>query len=219
MREECNLDALPEHALEPLDPDTRVVNPAHRTARKAIDKLRPRLQKLSHRIRQYRNKRKRTAPLTAEVRALERELKILQQQADQLPSHVRAGNLPDDRKLHTLPVARRLFVDVVRMICYRAETRMMPAVAAGKKSRPRKLLSTLLQADANLVPEPDQGVLRVELLGLGNHAAEQMLKPLLEQLTQTRTRYPGTQLRLVYQIAGSPEPENGSTKVGSGHDV
>ena len=47
----------------------------------------------------------------------------------------RAGNLSEQDKLDALPVGGRLFMDVVRMIAYRAETRMMaPLIGAqGKK--------------------------------------------------------------------------------------
>ena len=34
-----------------------------------------------------------------------------------------------------------------------------------------------------------------------------MLAPLIEELNATRTIYPGTELRLVYELAGDPPPE------------
>ena len=59
----------------------------------------------------------------------------------------------------------------------------------------------LLTSDANIIPEPAPGILRVQLLGLGNDACDRMLAPLIEELNATRTIYPGTELRLVYQMA------------------
>ena len=124
------------------------------------------------------------------------------------PSHVRAGDLPDDQRLQALPVAGRLFRDIVRMIAYRAETRMMPPVIAaqGKKRNARRLLRALLTSDANIVPEPDNGILRVQILGFASNAADRALHPLIEELNATATIYPGTELTLVYEIAGDPAP-------------
>ena len=89
------------------------------------------------------------------------------------------------------------------MIAYRAETRMMAPVigAQGKKPNARRLLRALLTSDANIIPEPAQHILRIQLLGLGSDACDRMLAPLIEELNATRTIYPGTQLRLVYETA------------------
>ena len=108
--------------------------------------------------------------------------------------------MSEQDKLDALPVGARLFMDVVRMIAYRAETRMMaPVVAAGQETEcPQAAART---GAANIIPEPAPGILRVQLLGLGNDACDRMLAPLIEELNATRTIYPGTELRLVYEMA------------------
>ena len=63
------------------------------------------------------------------------------------------------------------------------------------------MLRALLTSDANIIPEPAQHILRIQLLGLGSDACDRMLAPLIEELNATRTIYPGTQLRLVYEMA------------------
>ena len=70
------------------------------------------------------------------------------------------------------------------MIAYRAETRMMAPVigAQGKKPNARRLLRALLTSDANIIPEPAQHILRIQLLGLGSDACDRMLAPLIEEL-------------------------------------
>ncbi len=50
------------------------------------------------------------------------------------------------------------------------------------------------------MPDLEHGVLQVQFLGLVNDATERMLQPLVEQLNQTETVYPGTDLRLVFQF-------------------
>ena len=71
---------------------------------------------------------------------------------------------------------------------------------------PRRLLRALLTSDANIIPQPAQGILRIQLLGLGSDACDRMLAPLVEELNATRTIYPGTDLTLVYELAGDPPP-------------
>ena len=211
LREQFNLDSLPSHDLEPLDPDAQVVNPVRRALEKTIRRVRSRLAAVRNRLvpaQQEPDPDPDTANrLAADAKALAGELDELQQQRVDTPTHVRAGNLSKQDKLDALPVGGRLFMDVVRMIAYRAETRMMAPVigAQGKKPNARRLLRALLTSDANIIPEPAQHILRIQLLGLGSDACDRMLAPLIEELNATRTIYPGTQLRLVYEMtADSP---------------
>ena len=205
LREQFNLDSLPTHDLEPLDPDAQVVNPVRRALEKTIRRVRSRLAAVRNRLvpAQQEPDPDTANRLAADAKAVAGELDELQQQRVDTPTHVRAGDLSEQDKLDALPVAGRLFMDVVRMIAYRAETRMMAPVigAQGKKPNARRLLRALLTSDANIIPEPAQHILRIQLLGLGSDACDRMLAPLIQELNATRTIYPGTQLRLVYEMA------------------
>ena len=210
MREQFNLDSLPTHDLEPLDPDAQVVNPVRRALEKTIRRLRSRLATARNRLAEalQEHHRDTATRLQADANALAAELDQLTQQRADSPTHVRAGDLPEQDKLDALPVGGRLFLDLVRMIAYRAETRMMVPVITtqGKKPNARRLLRALLTSDANIIPLPANGILRIQLLGLGSDACDRMLAPLVEELNATRTIYPGTDLRLVYELAGDPPP-------------
>ena len=210
MREQFNLDSLPSHDLAPLDPDAQVVNPVRRALEKTIRRLRSRLATARNRLAEalQEHHRDTATRLEADANSLAAELDQLKQQRADSPTHVRAGDLPEQDKLDALPVGGRLFLDVVRMIAYRAETRMMVPVITtqGKKPNARRLLRALLTSDANIIPVPAKGILRIQLLGLGSDACDRMLAPLVEELNATRTIYPGTDLTLVYELAGDPPP-------------
>ena len=211
LREQFNLDALPSHGLEPLDPAAQVVNPVRRALEKTIRRVRSRLATARNRLAEalQADHRDSATRLEADAQTLVAELDELKQQRADTPTHVRAGDLPEQDKLDALPLGGRLFMDVVRMIAYRAETRMMTPVltAQGKKPNARRLLRALLTSAANIIPQPDAGILRIQLLGLGSDACDRMLAPLIEELNATRTLYPGTELRLVYELAGDPPPD------------
>ena len=211
LREQFNLDALPSHGLEPLDPAAQVVNPVRRALEKTIRRVRSRLATARNRLAEalQAEHRDRATRLAADAQTLVAELDQLKQQRADTPTHVRAGELPEQDKLDALPLGGRLFMDVVRMIAYRAETRMMTPVltAQGKKPNARRLLRALLTSDANIIPQPDEGILRIQLLGLGSDSCDRMLAPLIEELNATCTIYPGTELRLVYEFAGDPPPD------------
>ena len=205
LREQFNLDSLPTHDLAPFDPDAQVVNPVRRVLEKTIRQVRSRLSAARNRlaVALQEHHRDTATRLEADANAVAAELDELKQERADTPTHVRAGDLPEQDKLDALPVGGRLFLDVVRMIAYRAETRMMAPVITtqGKKPNARRLLRSLLTSDANIIPEPAEGILRIQLLGLGSDSCDRMLAPLVAELNASRTIYPGTELRLVYELA------------------
>ena len=80
---------------------------------------------------------------------------------------------------------------------------MMSAVfqAQSKKRNARKLLSQLLESEANLIPKPDKELLSIQLLGLASDTIDRALLPLIEELGATRTQFPGAELTLHYELS------------------
>ena len=96
----------------------------------------------------------------------------------------------------------RGLLDAMLMIACRAETRLAAALAPGL-SRPetaRTLVKALFRTIASILPDPAAGTLRVRLLHQASRGQDAALAPLLEELNQTRARYPGTDLRMVHEI-------------------
>ena len=154
------------------------------------------------------------ATLKDEIGTLDAEREALKARRRELPTHVTVAELDEKDRLDALPSGERLLLDIVRMIAYRAETRMMPAVAdaQGRKQRARRPLAKLFQADADIIPEPENGILRVRIFGTARDAGDAAIVELLDELNRTRTAFPGTGLRMVYELpADGAEPgETGS---------
>ena len=72
----------------------------------------------------------------------------------------------------------------------------------------RSLLRDLFCSEADLVPDLQQGVLRVHVHPMSNPRSNREIAHLLEHLNAAEFPYPVTNLRLVYSIAGEPETPN-----------
>ena len=57
-----------------------------------------------------------------------------------------------------------------------------------------------MTSDADILPDHDNAVLRVRLLGLGSDCCDRALEALIEELNETHTIFPGTNLRMVYEV-------------------
>ena len=82
----------------------------------------------------------------------------------------------------------------------------MPTVnATQEKNNARKLLGQLFQCEANVIPQPEQDILRIQLLGLANYVMDRTLLPLIGELNETATKFPGIDLMLFYESShGKP---------------
>ena len=93
---------------------------------------------------------------------------------------------------------------------------MAPALQLDNPETARSLLKDLFQGDANLLPDPAAGTLTVCLLHQTSSAQDVAPAPLLTALIRTRTVFPGTELRLVYELPPSapcePHPAGLSAK-------
>ncbi|MCY4591182.1 MAG: hypothetical protein OXE86_11620, partial [Alphaproteobacteria bacterium] len=199
-----------------------VVNPLRRACNKAIRRLDHQLARLRKRVGDAARKKHPTAELKSEVRDLEGAREIVKASRRGVPGHCRAGDLDEAEKLDVLPSRQRLLLDVIRMIAYRAETRMMLPVmqAQGKKTHPRKLLRALLAADADIMPDPAGGVLRVRIPGLGNDACDRQIEALLTELNTAGTVFPETEMRMVYDLDAAQESTQPvSPKISRGQEV
>ena len=204
-RAEFGLDTLPTHALVPLAPDTEVVNPRRRDCDRLLNRLRSRRASLRNREGQARDDGDSDAAraLHAKGAVLEDAIAALSRDRREIPARIRAGALDPAERLQTLPEPARLLHDTLRMIAYRAETALLPAVAGPPhpSRNPRSALKALFQSDACLLPDRAAGQLRVSIQHLANRAHDRSLSVLIDRLNATSTRFPGTDLRLVYEIA------------------
>ena len=96
------------------------------------------------------------------------------------------------------------------MIAYRAETAMASILreAMAREDDARSLLRDLFCSEADLLPELEQQILRVQVHPMSNPRSNRAIAHLLKHLNEAEFTYPGTNLRLVYSVAGVADSEN-----------
>jgi len=217
MREHYGLDRLISYDTEPIPDTVRVVNPARRELE---GKIRVRTGWLSRkraefgglilqepiepaRVERWGNKK---AALQEEIAGLDKELGELKQRRKDIPSHLSFKDLPGDQRFERLAVQSKHFIDTIKMVAYRAETAMVHVLRdhMAKHDEARSLLRGLYRTEADLLPDYQAGTLRVCLHHQANRATDVALVHLCEQLNETQTVFPATNLRLVYELVSPP---------------
>ena len=90
---------------------------------------------------------------------------------------------------------------LVKMVAYRAESAMLPGVGLLKREAEegRAFLKTLFQTPADLIPLEEEKQLLVRYHSMAQRRFNTALRTLCDAATLGSHRFPGTDLRLVFQ--------------------
>ena len=110
--------------------------------------------------------------------------------------------MPEKICYNKLKTESKLLVNVIKMICYRAESAVASLLAPHfnrSDEEKRMLVKQIIQNNADLIPDYKRSTLTVVLHSLSaprfNHAVGQIT----QLLNETETIFPGTNLRLIFK--------------------
>jgi hypothetical protein len=213
MRQSFNLDGLVDYRTDAVPETTRVVNPAYR----ALDgQVRKKVALLNRKIAEFGaiNLDDGIEPKDVEVFAqrkstLHEAIAELQQLVDELKlkrratkRHITYNELPEDARFARLSTQSKHLIDTIKMIAYRAETAMVQIVRE-KMTRHddgRSLMRAIYKTEVDLEPDLQAKTLTVRIHPLANASSDEALRHLCSELNATEITFPGTDLRLIYEL-------------------
>ena len=139
------------------------------------------------------------------VQRSQQQLDALKQTRKETTPHVTLKELPEAERFTQLKGARKHLVDTIKLMAYRAETALVLVVREKLKRHDdaRILVRAILSTAADLHPDPEKKTLTIRLHRLAFQCHDQVLQHLCDELSATETIYPGTNLRVIYQLIGA----------------
>ena len=98
----------------------------------------------------------------------------------------------------------KLVQNIVKMICYRAETAFANLLTPHYKragQEVRMLVKAVILNPIDMEVDPEKQQLGITLYPLSNKRSNEAVRIICQNLNRTNTVYPGTNLRLTYKIA------------------
>lgn len=215
MMQHFAIDLLVEYGTEDFPDTEQVVNPTWReldkTRNSLVNKLRYRQARFTAMTMhpetednpvRYQKWLKKKADLLEQIQHFEHQLDEVKTKLKQTNKHITWGELEDEDKFHRLLSGRKQLIDTVRMIAYRAETTMSELLTgpAVDTAAARSLLQSLFVTEADILPVPENQLLRIRVHGASTPAANRALLQLIEKLNELEVLYPGTDMRLSYEL-------------------
>ncbi len=223
MMQHFDIDVLLEYGVTQFPDTEKVVNPTWRQldrSRNSVqNKLRYRLARFAEmtlhpetedKPDKYHNWLKKKADRLEEIENFEYQLKKLKAKLKDTKKHITWGQLDEkDKFLRLLPGRKRL-MDTIRMIAYRAETAMVGLITGPTvdSSDARRLLQDLFVTEADILPDPENEQLNIRVHSASRPAANRALAQLFEHLNNAEVKYPGTEMRLVFELGGYTSPNH-----------
>ncbi len=212
MREEYLLDALVDYQIEPDDPTRTVPNPKRRVLDKEIRSARTELARLEQAYGQaaventeaqrptMRGFKIAHAKIGKKLRTEKQRLDKLLAKRRALPRRVEVRDTSEGAVIK-LATERKHLTNVVKMVAYQAESDLLAWLGphyARAEQEGRTLIHELFTASADIQIAGDQ--LRVTLAPLSAPHRTLAVQTLCESLNETATVFPGTELRLHFDV-------------------
>src|ERR1700751_1780028 len=122
-----------------------------------------------------------------------------------LEQDLKAKSLPDKDRFSRLRSEKKHFIDTIKLIAYRAET-ALAQLAREKIKRldeARSLIRQLFRTEVDLIPDQQNKTLTVRLHPMTTQAHDEIVRHICAEITATEIVFPGTDLRLIYEISSS----------------
>jgi hypothetical protein len=218
MRENFSLDRLIDYETEPVQGDTKIINPSYRKLDSEIKKNNSLLCKrkakfgsilLEGDIDQEKVEKhvEEKGVLLAEIQSLETKLELLKKERKKEKKHITVEELQEQDQFEQLSQSGKHLIDTVKMIAYRAETAMsnllMSIVPDFDKNATRVLLREIYNNTVDLVVDETNKILRVRMHHLATRGHDNALRKICEELTVTETEFPESGLKMVYEMIDS----------------
>jgi hypothetical protein len=227
MKQHFGIDKLSEYGVMELPDTEKVINPAWRELNRKRNTISNKLRyrrahfaemtmhpEVEDNTVQYQKWLNQKAELLEQIEQYEKQSGRVKADMKDIPKHIAWGELEEKDRFHRLLPGRKRLVDTLHMIAYRAETAMASLLIGPTVdlSAARCLLQDLFVTEADILPEPEAGLLKIRIHNASRPAANRALLRLIDKLNTAEVEYPGTGMRLYYELGGNILNESLSQK-------
>jgi len=124
----------------------------------------------------------------------------------QTPARVTLKEMPQNRRYNKLKTESKLFLNLITMICYRAETalaeQLTPFFAKAVEEK-RMLVKQISNTAADIIPDDINQTITIRLYSLSTPRSNLAADALCEILNHTETVFTGTNSILIFKTTAS----------------
>ncbi len=213
-----DFDKLIQYEVRPINENKEVINPQHRRLSHALKKIREKISRQKAYF--YPLVEKAMDKTLDDIEDLYKQqsnhaeqLKLQQQQEQDLinqlrdvPKRIKLSQMAPESRYNKLYTESKLFMNIIKMICYRAETtfaNILQEYLARAADEKRMLVKQIINTAADLLPDYENKKFVIVLHSLSAPRFNAAIEKIIPLLNNTQTVFPGTDLVLVFKTTST----------------
>jgi hypothetical protein len=226
LRQDYALDKIVQYSVDEVDKNIMVVNREYSNIQYDVKRCREKLYRLKANIynlqqkalKEYDNKKKddsddtkkndswflKTLNLVEKAQQFEQELSELIKKRSGIKSKIPISEMPEKERYTKLHQESKYLMNILKMICYRAETALANKLAphfSRSDDEIRALVKASTHLSIDLIPDYKNSLLNITLYPLSNQRSINALAKIIEEVNATNTVYPDTMLIMRFKNA------------------
>jgi hypothetical protein len=230
LRQDYALDKIIQYAVDKIDKTVMVVNREYsniqyeiKRERENIYRLRANIYKLQQdalkekeKEKENKNKKqdnesektgsrfKKILELTEETQQIEQKIDSLIEKRKDTKYKISIGEMPENERYTKLHQESKYLMNIIKMICYRAETAFANKLAPHfnrADDEIRMLVKAITHLSIDIIPEYEKSLLNITIYPLSNIRSLNALSNIIDEINATNTAYPGTKMIMRFKIA------------------
>lgn len=213
-----DFDKMVSYGVETIDENKEVVNPPHRLIRYQIKKAKEKKKRLEAqfyplleqaidtKLEEMPALTNRQKAIKEKIDAFDEQIRNLQTEAKAIPARIKLKDMPQSGRYNKLKTESKMLMNIIKMICYRAETAVANLAApyiAKDEDEKRKFIQQIIDSPADMNPDHQQKILTITLYSLSAIRYNTAMAELIKLINQTETIFPGTDLTLFFKMHSS----------------
>lgn len=218
MRQEYDIDRIIQYGVDQLDKKLMVVNREYSNLTQKLKKLREKktrrqaklyalkTENIKGELEQTGKNIEKQLCIKQEIELLEIEEQKIISQRKQQPYKISIGEMPEDVRYNKLKTESKHLQNIIKIICYRAETALANLLASNYKkssNQVRALVKSIIFAKADLYPDYQKNTLTIRLNSLATPRENMAITKICQTLNDYQAIFPGTNLKLFFKTATS----------------
>jgi hypothetical protein len=217
MVESFDIDSITSYMKNAIPVTCSVINPEykeldreHKKILSLLNKSKMKYAQISLQDKEMSEKEmerfiKKKSEKKTEIEDLEKEKMEIIQKKKNTKKKIPFGDLDDNQKFDTSVNERKFFLDTIKVIAYRAETAMCNTIKKqmSNPEQARSLIRKLYSADADIETDYLNNMLTVKIHSTNHWADDKILQNLCDNLNQTQTVFPATNLTIQFKLVTS----------------
>ncbi|MDR0232200.1 MAG: hypothetical protein LBI82_08795 [Dysgonamonadaceae bacterium] len=217
MRQEYALDKIIQYSIDEIDKDIRIVNQEYNNITYRIKKEREKLSRRKAKLYEYEQQNlrhhdekedrkwmKTRLELIEDIRQIELGVEKMVNERKNIPYKIPLGQMPEAIRYNRLNKESKALQNLIKMICYRAETafsRLLAPYYKRANQEIRALIKSIILTSVNIEVDLVNDLLMINLYPLANERSCKAVANICDIVNKTKTVYPGTNLCLFFKIA------------------